>query len=63
MEINGRLPLTMSSVAYARVLNHGDPTATILAMAEDQLIESPTAKPGIHGLFAYVPMLTNGKVR
>ena len=60
MEINGRMPLTMTSEAY--VLINGDPTATILAMAECREIEQPTIEKGVHGVFAYMAMLNKGKV-
>ena len=62
MEINGRLPLTMTSEAYADVLIRGEPTATILAMAEGRKIKQPTIKKGVHGVFAYMAMLNKGKV-
>ena len=62
MEINGRVPLTLTSEAYNDVLINGDPTSTILAMAEGEKIEQPTIKKGVHGVFAYMAMLNKGKV-
>ena len=62
MEINGRLPNTMTSEAYDNVLVDGDPTATMLAMGEGKKIKRPTIKNGMHGVFAYMAMLNKGKV-
>ena len=63
MEINGRIPMTMMSSVYTDVLNNGDPTATILAMADEEMIEPPTFKKDLHGIFAYISTLKKGKVR
>ena len=62
MEINGRMPISMTSKAYDDVLVDGDPTATILAMGEGRKIKQPTIKKGMHGVFAYMAMLNKGKV-
>ena len=62
MEINGRMPMSMTSEAYSDVLVNGDPTATILAMGEGRKIEQPKPKNGVHGVFAYMSMLNKGKV-
>ena len=62
MEINGRMPATMTSTAYSDVLQNGDPIETFVSMAEDKNIEAPSLMTDRHGLFAQMVTFGKGKV-
>ena len=62
MEINGRMPLTLTSRAYMEILENGDPVAAFMAMADGRTIQAPALKKGRHGIFAYLSMFGKAKV-
>ena len=62
MEINGRMPLTLTSRAYMEILHDGNPMAALIAMANGRTIQASTLKKGRHGIFAYLSMFGKAKV-